>query len=287
MDQAASLRRTTGHRPVRVVAVTSGKGGVGKTNVAINLASALVKRGSSVMLMDADLGLANIDVLLGLKTEYNLSHVLAGHRSLDEIIVRDAHGLMVVPAASGIQRMAQLSPSEHVALINGLCDSDLSLDALIVDTSAGINDSVVRFNRAASDVLVVVCDEPASLTDAYALIKVLSRDHGIAQFHMLSNMVGSAMQGRDLFTKLVRVTKRFLDVALDYAGSIPTDEYLRKAVQKQQALIHSFPRSPSALAFNRLARQVEGWLPPKWARGNLEFSFDRSVANTVQSGTLE
>jgi flagellar biosynthesis protein FlhG len=239
------------------------------------------------MLMDADLGLANVDVLLGLKTEYNLSHVLAGHRSLSEIIAHDAHGLMVVPAASGIQRMAQLSSTEYVGLINAFSEFDGRLDALIVDTSAGINDSVVRFSRAASDVLVVVCDEPASLTDAYALIKVLSRDHGIDQFHMLSNMVGSAIQGRDLFNKLVRVTNRFLDVALDYAGAIPADKYLREAVQKQQALVHSFPRSPSALAFNRLARKVETWLPPKWASGHLEFFFDRLVANTVHSGAVQ
>lgn len=278
MDQAASLRRAIAQPPVKVIAVASGKGGVGKTNVAVNLGVALIKRGRSVMLMDADLGLANVDVALGLKSEYNLSHVLAGQRNLEEIIVTHPSGLMVVPAASGVQRMAELSVAEHAGLIHAFSEFAYKLDTLIVDTAAGISDSVVRFSRAATEVLVVVCDEPASLTDAYALIKVLRRDHDIQHFRVLSNMVGSASEGKELFNKLMRVSDRFLDVALDYAGAIPNDKYLRKAVQKQQPLVTAFPRSPSAVAFNRLGKQADGWALPAAASGHLEFFFERLVA---------
>lgn len=277
MDQAAGLRRMVTHPRIKVIAVTSGKGGVGKTNVAINLAIAMIKRKRSVMLMDADLGLANVDVLLGLQAGYNLSHVVTGQRTLEEVVVTDRNGLMVIPAASGIQRMSQLSVAEHAGLINAFSEFHRPLDTLIVDTAAGISDSVVRFSRAATDVLVVVCDEPASLTDAYALIKVLSRDHGVSHFRILASMVGTAVQGRELFEKLLRVSSRFLDVSLEHAGAIPKDEYLCKAVRKQQALVNAFPRSPSAVAFTRLATQADGWPLPTWSGGHLAFFFERLV----------
>ncbi len=276
-DQADGLRRLTAPRPVRVIAVTSGKGGVGKTNVSVNLAVSLAALGRNVMLLDADLGLANVDVLLGLRPQWNLSHVLSGERSIEEIVLPGPGGIRVVPAASGVRRMAELSASEHAGIVHAFGTLGFDLDTLIVDTAAGLSDDVTTFVRAAHEVLVVVCDEPASITDAYALIKVLNRDCGLHRFRVLANMVGTPQEGRALFTKIHRATERYLDVALDYLGLIPFDESLRRAVQRQRAVSELFPRSRAALAFKNLARRADSWPVPEGAGGHLEFFVERLI----------
>ena len=282
-DQAAGLRRMNNPKPVKVIAVTSGKGGVGKTNLSVNLGTALAQGGRGVLLMDADLGLANVDVLLGLSPRRNLSHVIAGEATLEEVIVEGEDGLSVIPAASGVQRMAELSPAEHAGLIRSFSELSQDVEYLIVDTAAGISDSVMSFARAAREVLVVVCDEPSSITDAYALIKVLNRDHRVQHFHMVANRVRSAREGQDLFAKLSTVTTRFLDLALDYAGAIPEDDALRKAVQRQRPVVTAFPGSPSGRAFLDLARRVDRWPLPAGAEGHLEFFVERVIQYRVDA----
>jgi flagellar biosynthesis protein FlhG len=283
-DQAAGLRRISASRPVQVIAVASGKGGVGKTNISVNTSVALSAMGRNVLLMDADLGLANVDLLLGLQPRYNLSHVISGERTLEEVIVPGPAGLHIIPATSGIQRMAELSQAEHVGIIRAFSELTLPVDLLVVDTAAGISDAVISFTRAAHEVLVVVCDEPASITDAYALMKVLNREYGIVRFRILANMARSAQEGRDLFVKLARVTERFLDVTLDFVGVIPHDEYLRKAVQKQRSVVEAFPRSRAAAAFRLVAQKVSGWPQPQAARGHLEFFLERLIRATSGEG---
>ncbi len=277
MDQAAGLRKMGKPRPVRVMAVASGKGGVGKTNVSINVGLAMVAEGKKVMLLDADLGLANIDIMLGLHPKYNLSHVINGERTLEEIIVDGPRGLQIIPASSGTQSMAELTPAQHAGMIQAFSEVGNDLDVLIIDTAAGISDSVISFTRAAQDVIIVVCDEPTSITDAYALIKLLNRDYGIQRFRVLSNMVHSMQEGRDLYIKMVKVTDRFLDVTLDFMGSVPYDEYLRKALQKQKAVIDAYPRSKSAMAFKNLAKKADSWPIPRNAGGHLEFFVERLI----------
>ena len=276
-DQAEGLRRMASSKPVRVIAVASGKGGVGKTNVSVNLGVSLANEGKKVMLMDADLGLANVDVLLGLHPKYNMSHVLSGERTLEEIIVEGPAGIKVIPASSGTQLMAELGPVEHAGMIHAFSELSHDVDVLIVDTAAGIADSVISFSRAAQDVIIVVCDEPASITDAYALMKLLNRDYGLQRFRVLCNMVGGAQEGRDLFAKLLKVTDRFLDVTLDYMGAVPFDEYLRKALRKQRAVVEAYPRSKAALAFKNLAKKTEAWPIPRTAGGHLEFFVERLI----------
>ncbi|MFN2308652.1 MAG: MinD/ParA family protein [Gammaproteobacteria bacterium] len=277
LDQAAGLRQMAVPRPVRVIAVTSGKGGVGKTNVSVNLAVSLAEAGQQVMLMDADLGLANVDVMLGLHPEYDLSHVIQGERTLEEIIVSGPAGLHIVPASSGTKMMAELGPMEHAGMIRAFSELSLRLDTLIIDTAAGIADSVVSFSRAAQEVIVVVCDEPASITDAYALIKLLSREYGIQRFRVLANMAHSAQEGRDLFAKIARVSERYLDVTLEFIGAIPYDDYLRKAVKRQKAVVEAYPRSRAAMAFKTLAQKAERWPIPNGAAGHLEFFVERLI----------
>src|SRR5262245_43186303 len=171
-----------GNKPVQTIAVTGGKGGVGKTSVAVNLATAMAQAGRRVMLLDGDLGLANVDVFLGLTPRHTMAHVLSGERTLEEIILESPQGLQVVPGASGVAELANLSAAEHLSLVQAFSSLATRLDVLVVDTSAGIAHSVVQFTQAAQHVLLVVCDEPASLTDAYALMKVLSRNHDVSRF---------------------------------------------------------------------------------------------------------
>ena len=276
-DQAAGLRRMATQKPVQVIAVASGKGGVGKTNVSVNLSLALANSGKQVLLMDADLGLANVDLLLGLRAEYNLSHVISGERSLEEVIMDGPEGLKIIPAASGTQMMSELTPAQHAGVIRAFSEINLPLDMLVVDTAAGISDSVISFTRASHEVVVVVCNEPTSLTDAYALIKVLSEEHGVQRFNILANMVRGPKEASSLFAKLTRVTDHYLDVTLSFLGAVPYDEYLVKAVKRQQAVFSSYPQSPSALAFRKLAQQINNWPLPERASGQLEFFVERLI----------
>ncbi|VAW56678.1 Flagellar synthesis regulator FleN [hydrothermal vent metagenome] len=264
-------------QPVQVITVSSGKGGVGKTNVSVNLSLALVAAGKDVLLLDADLGLANVDLLLGLRAEYNLSHVISGERTLQEVVVKGPEGLHIIPAASGMQMMSELSTAQHAGVISAFSDLKMPLDVLVVDTAAGISDGVVSFVRASNEVIVVVCNEPTSLTDAYALIKVMSEDHNIHKFNILASTVRDPREGAQLFKKLTRVTDYYLDVTLNFMGEVPYDEYLVKAVKKQQAVMQSYPQSPSAMAFRKLAKTVMTWPLPKNASGHLAFFVERLI----------
>ncbi len=262
---------------IKAIAVTGGKGGVGKTNISVNLAVAMADLGKRVMLLDADLGLANIDVVLGLHPKFDLSHVLRGERELEEVVLTGPSGIQVIPAASGIQKMAELSEAEHVGLIRAFSDLSGDLDVLIVDTAAGISDTVISFSRAVQEVVIVVCDEPASITDAYALIKLLHREYGVDRFRVLANMTRTAKDGRELYNKMCRVTDRYLDVMLSFVGSIPYDDSLRKAVRNQKPVVQSFPRSQSAQAFKNLAKKADNWPVPEGASGHLQFFVERLV----------
>lgn len=261
----------------RVLAVASGKGGVGKTNVAVNLGITLAEAGQRVVLMDADLGLANVDVLLGFHPRYNLSHVLSGERNLSEIMVDGPSGLRIIPASSGLQHMSDLSTTEQAAVIRAFSDIDRDIDFLLVDTAAGISGSVVNFARACQEVVLIVCDEPTSITDAYAFIKLLNRDYGVYRFQILTNMVQDTRQGQTLFYKLNKVTDHYLDVTLNHLGTIPFDDFLRKAVQRQSPVTVSYPQSKSSQAFRQLSERVMSLPTPRHSSGRLEFFVEKMI----------
>ncbi len=287
MDQAQGIRQMKSSHPVRVIAVTSGKGGVGKSNIAVNLGVTLAQGGERVMVMDADMGLANIDVLLGLSPKMNLSHVINGECSLEDTIIEGPAGIKIIPASSGVASMSDLTPAENAGVIRSFSELTVSVDTLIIDTAAGLSDSVVSYTRASREVIIVVCDEPASITDAYAMIKVLNRDYDMQRFHVLANQAHGIQQGRELYTKLARVSERYLDVALNFLGTIPYDDCLKKAVQKQKSVVESFPRSPSAMAFRQIARKTQKWPVPTTMEGHLEFFIERLVNyNSLQENRL-
>ncbi len=264
--------------PINVIAITGGKGGVGKTNIAVNLAVSLSQAGGSVLLFDADLGLANVDLVLGLKPQWNISHVLAGERALEDVLVEGPGGIRVIPASSGLARMARLGDLELAGLVREFSQLEGNFDTLLVDTGAGLDPAVLTFCSACQDVVVVVCDEPASIADAYSLIKVLHQEHGVSGFQILANMMDSEPAGRRLFTRLCSVADRFLDVRLQFLGTIPQDPYLRKAVQGRAPVVLSYPRSPAARAFvgiaERIDRQEGGGSPG----GGIAFFLERMIA---------
>ncbi|MBX3695270.1 MAG: MinD/ParA family protein [Steroidobacteraceae bacterium] len=264
-------------RPVKVIAVTGGKGGVGKTSVAVSLATALAAGGQRVMLLDGDLGLANVDVFLGLTPRHTMAQVLSGERRLEEVVLDTPQGFKVVPGASGVAALATLGAAEHLGIVQGFSSLATGLDVLIVDTAAGIAHGVLQFSQAAQQVLLVVCDEPASLTDAYALVKVLSRNHGVRSFRVLANRIRGADGGESLYRNLERVTTRFLDVTLEFAGTIPEDPWLPRANREQRTVLEVAPGSPAAIAFKKLAGAVDKWPVPAGPRGNVEFFMERLV----------
>ncbi|GAA6168571.1 MinD/ParA family ATP-binding protein [Sessilibacter corallicola] len=262
-------------RPVQVIAITGGKGGVGKTNLSVNLGIALAEMQRRVVLLDADLGLANVDVLLGLKSTHNIADVLNGECQIEDVLLNGPGGIKVVPASSGVQQMTQLNVQQHAALINAFNTLDQQLDIMIVDTAAGISDTVVSFVNASNEVVVVVCDEPSSITDAYALIKLLNSEYQHTRFRVVANMTRTLNEGQNLFNKLQLVCDRFLDVTLQYIGHVPFDESVRKSVQKQTPLIINAPRCRAAQSIRSIAQKIIDWPLPGGPRGHLEFFVER------------
>ncbi|MCE5334535.1 MAG: MinD/ParA family protein [Desulfobacteraceae bacterium] len=291
MDQAVGLRKKgngelkgsrivsatvpSSQKPVRVIAVGSGKGGVGKSNVVINLAIAFDKLGLRVLIMDADLGLANIDVLLGLAPRYNLSHVLNGQKRLDEVLMNGPGNLKILPASSGVQELTRLTDDQKLLFLELLDGLEADVDVLLVDTSAGISDTVLYFNLAAHERIIVVTPEPTSLTDAYALIKVLYSKHGERHFSVLVNSAPNEAAGKAIFAKISKVADHFLDgLSLDYLGTVPHDVSVTKSVLQQKALMELFPNAPAALAFDRIALAIHK-TPPSINQGTIQFFWKR------------
>jgi flagellar biosynthesis protein FlhG len=259
----------------RVISVTSGKGGVGKSTVVVNLAVALANEGKRVLVIDADLGLGNIDVLLGLNPLHTLSDVFSGKMHLADIIVKGPGGISLAPAGSGGQRYTALSQEERLRLMDELDMLEEEFDIFIIDTESGISKNVTYFSVAAQEILLVVAPEPTSITDAYALIKLLSTYHDEGHFKVLVNMARDNDEGLQIFKKLSHVVSRFLDVSLDYAGCVVRDERLLDAVRRQQSVVDLYPRTASSHGFATLARTlVENPVEPR-VKGNIQFLFRR------------
>ncbi len=248
---------------VRVIAVTSGKGGVGKSNVVINLAMAMDKLGKKVLILDADLGLANVDVLLGLNPQYNISHVLKGEKHISEILVQGPGNIKIMPASSGVQEMTHLSNEQKILLMDMFESMPMDFDVFLIDTGAGISDMVLYFNVIANEKIVIFTQEPTSLTDGYALIKVLYQKHGERYFKVLVNNIESEKQAKTIFSQISKVADHFLDgISLDFLGCIPKDQAIPKAVMQQRPLMEVFPESPAAKSFMNVAKRLLMTPPP-------------------------
>ena len=267
------------HRGIRVIAVTSGKGGVGKSNVVSNLAIALSTQGKKVLVLDADLGLGNLDVLLGLSPAYNMNNVLNGEKSLFEIIVDGPAGIKIIPAGSGVQEFTSLGQHEKLKLLEELDMLEEKFDIMIVDTEAGISENVTYFSVAAQEIIVVVTPEPTSITDVYALIKLLSTRYSEHHFKVLVNMAKDSEDALEVFRKLANVAGRYLDISLDYLGCVVKDEKVVEAVKRQRAVSDLFPESEAANCYATLAKRVIENTRQKRLKGNIQFFFRRAFDN--------
>ncbi len=255
-----------------VFSLTSGKGGVGKTNLSVNLACSLSAMGKRVVLLDADLGLANVDVVLGLAPPRNLFHLFHEGMSLKDILFDTPYGFKILPASSGVGEMLSLNTGQKLDLLESMDYLDDKVDYLIVDTGAGINDSVVYFNLAVQERVVVMTPEPTSLTDAYALIKVMKLQHGVEHFKVLVNMAPSQRAAKDVFIRLLQASDHFLDgVSLDLVGFIPQDPQVKRAVIKQVPFIHADPASPASVATREVAKKILTWPVASNLDGNIKF----------------
>lgn len=241
----------------RVLAVTSGKGGVGKTNVAVNLAIALSRKGLRVLLMDADLGLANVDVILGMIPQYNLMHVLQGLKTLPEIVIDGPEGLKLIAAGSGgIQELANLNEIQREDLLQGLAEIQNESDVVLIDTGAGLHRNVLAFALAADETIIVTTPEPTAMMDAYGMIKVIHLERKDPLIRLIVNMAGSATEAEEAGKKLVLLAKRFLNLDVEYVGYIPRDMSMVRAVKEQRPVLMSQSTSPAAQSLLRLAESL-------------------------------
>lgn len=241
---------------VRLISVTSGKGGVGKTNISANLAYLLSRMNQETMILDADAGLANIDVILGINPPYNLSHVLNGERLMADTLVEGPGGIKIMPSASGIPEMTDLSRGQKLTLIDELNVLNNSFDFIFIDTGAGISSNVMYFNMAAREIIVVTTPEPTALTDAYALIKVLYQRHAKKRFRLIVNMARSASEAKEVYDRLGHATDHFLNLTIEYLGHVLLDEKVREAVRQQKAVAEIYPNSPAARCLAVIAEEI-------------------------------
>jgi flagellar biosynthesis protein FlhG len=282
-DQAETLRslqeQLVDHAPVesedrtppRVFTVTSGKGGVGQTAVVANMAIALARQGKKILIIDADLGLANIDVVFGLTPRYNLNHFFSGERNLAEIMVEGPHGIKILPAGSGVQQFTHLDGGQKMRFMEELDNLHESFDIVLIDTEAGISENVTYFSVAAHDILMVTSPDPTAITDAYALMKLLSTRYHQKVFSLIVNSVANAEEGLEVYQKLTTVANRYLSISIDYMGCIPFDKRVRESIRRQQPMINLYPTSKTSNAFAAFAKDLLVLPQDLQPKGTLQF----------------
>jgi len=266
--------------PTKVISVTSGKGGVGKTHTSINLAIQLTKLGKRVLVLDADLGLANVNVLLGFKPTKHIGEILSAKASIKDVIVHHEAGIDIIPASSGVAELTKLTEEEQSNLILAFDALASSYDYLIVDTAAGIGDNVLYFNTAAEEILVIIDREPTSITDAYAVIKVLSKTAGVKAFSVIVNRCPVGNDGKAIFAQLANVTGKFLNVSLKFLGAIQDDSSVREATIQQKPYSELYPSSRATIDIAQIAKRIDDRSAERTARGGMQFFF-KSLVDSI------
>jgi len=282
-ESGSSFQRSK-NRETRIIAITSGKGGVGKTNIVANLGIALVKLGQKVMILDADMGLGNLDILLGISPKFNLSHVAVGEKRISDIVVEGPGKILILPAASGIQELAQLSKAQTTHLLSELYRVIDPIDILLIDTAAGISSNVLHFNAISQEIIVVTSPEPTAITDAYAMMKILSLQYGARCFRLLVNMVNNIQEAHEVYRQLSLVADRFLDIRIEYLGHVFYDRNVVRGVKLQQVVTLSNPTTLASRCYESLAARVlessELSFPMRDAKGFLK----HLIANKMDFG---
>jgi flagellar biosynthesis protein FlhG len=272
LKQLAARKKDRPHTLARAISITSGKGGVGKSNIAINLGLALQELKKNVIILDADLGLANVDVLLGKKPLFNINHVIEGQKKVEDIIMEVENGLKIIPASSGIEKLASLDQDKMDQFIEGLKSVEHNVDFFIIDTAAGITQAVLHFLIASNEVFVVTTNEPTAITDAYAIIKAITHRKKEARVRVIVNMCRSYDEALSVFNKINAVSLRFLNKNLEFLGGILKDETVSLAVRQQSPFVLRYPKSEAAAGIFQIARKMlENRTPAE--SGNLQDFF--------------
>jgi flagellar biosynthesis protein FlhG len=258
VDQANSLRQLAAagkiaRPPLKVYAVTSGKGGVGKTNITANLATSMARAGKRVLVIDADLGLANTEIIMGVKPRYHFGDLIGSNLSIEDVMVECPAGVMLLPAGSGVNALTHLSDEQKMRFVAALDPLEDMFDIVLIDCGAGIGENVLFFAGAAQEAILVVSPEPTSLVDAYATVKVLSQHAGVSTFNVIVNPIVDELAARGIFQKLTAVTGKFLEAKVRHMGYVPRDENLHRAIMAQRPVCEMFPSSPSARALAIIA----------------------------------
>lgn len=279
-EQANNLKKFVGRNKglARVIAVTSGKGGVGKTNTSVNLAIALAQKGNRVIVLDADLGLANVEVLVGLNSIYNLQHVLTGERTMAEILVKGPAGIEVVPGTSGLSKLADLRESSRDRIMTGLRELQERADFVVIDTMAGIGRSAIAFVLAADEVLLVSTPEPSSIVDAYGMLKTVYQKRDQAIVRLIANMVMNKKQASLVYSKLANAAQQYLGRKLSYLGMIPRDPHVSQAVMQSHPYMLRYPNSAASKSVEDIADRL---ISQRAASGPGTDGFLRRFAQTI------
>jgi flagellar biosynthesis protein FlhG len=270
-------RHGMGSARTKVISVTSGKGGVGKTSIVSNMALSFAREGKRVLILDGDLGMANVDIMFGIRPERTIHDIVSGEASLAEVLVEVSKNITLIPGGSGVFDLQSLSVFQKQALLDQVSALGSQYDVMLIDTAPGIADNVLYLNSAAQHICVVVTPEPASITDSYALIKVLNQRYRETRFSIICNEVKDEADGQALFERLDSVARKFLYVSLDYLGSVPTDPVLRQATRQQQLVGKSHPEAASARAISKLAQGFKGYEPQVECKGSLQFFWEQLV----------
>ena len=279
-DLRKTERTETNPSAPKVIAVTSGKGGVGKTNVVGNLAIEFSRLKKNVLIFDGDLGLANIDVLLGIRSKFHIQHVISGQKSLSDIIEVGPENIRIIPGGSGLQKLSNLSEGERLLLLNEFDSLDEQVDIFLIDTGAGISTNITYLNMAAEERIVISTPEPTSITDAYALIKVMYQQHGTKTFKLLVNMARNKKEAEAVFNNIHTNLSRFLqDIQLEYLGFISRDEHIQTSVRRQTPVVICFPKSVSGKQFQQLAQRILDDSEPKNDVKTLSFFWKKFMSN--------
>lgn len=289
MDQAGTLRKLMSNRvairpmtmkPIRVISVTSGKGGVGKTNVVANLAVNLQKAGHQVLVLDGDFGLANLNIVMGMEPKHTIYDVISGEKDMSDVMLKGPHGLHLIPASSGIFKMTQLSMAEKTILMERMEAAPVKFDILLIDTGAGISSDVAYLNSAATEVVVVTTPEPTSIADAYALMKVMSQDYRVKRFKLLVNMVDNPKEALAVYNNLLNVADRFLNIQIEYLGHVMDDKRVSQAVMSRKVVTDAYPDSAASRCFEMVAKSLLETPAKSELTGNVQF-FWRTLLNEV------
>ena len=298
MDQAENLRKIVTQNdpvtslspvvsPTQIIAVTSGKGGVGKTFVSVNLAMQLAKQGKKAVIMDADFGLANVEVMLGIRPQYNLADLIYKDKNIDDIITEGPLGVGFISGGSGVDALTNLDSEQIRVLITKLVQLDSLADVIIIDTGAGISESVLEFVLFSPETILVITPEPTSITDAYSLLKVLNRKKNFISeektIHILANQVQSESEGLELFEKLNVVVTKFLNISLDYVGSVMRDSLVPKSIMEQTPISLAYPNAVSVKSFHNIMTRF-GIMPEEESKEGFARFFANIIKGKIKIG---